>query len=57
MEALSPVTYRLQLPPSWQIHNPFHATLLSPYRETSEHGANYYTLAPELIQEEPEWEV
>ena len=57
MEVLSLVTYRLQLPPSWQIHNTFHATLLSPYHETAEHGVSYPTPAPELIQGEPEWEV
>ena len=28
-----PVTYRLKLLTSWQIHNVFHATLLKPYRE------------------------
>jgi hypothetical protein len=54
---LSSVTYQLDLPPSWQIHNAFHATLLSPYHETSECGANYSTPASEYIDGEPEWEV
>jgi len=27
-EVLGPITYRLQLPASWKIHNIFHATLL-----------------------------
>ena len=27
-EVLGPLTYRLKLPPSWKIHNVFHATLL-----------------------------
>jgi hypothetical protein len=57
METLSPVTYRLALPPTWHLHNAFHAALLSPYRETPAHGANYLAPAPELIDGEPEWEV
>jgi len=31
VEELSPVTYRLTLPPTWRLHNTFHAMLLSPY--------------------------
>jgi hypothetical protein len=27
------VTYKLQLPPSWKIHDVFHAFLLTPYKE------------------------
>ena len=30
-EQLSSVTYRLNLPPSWKLHNAFHTALLSPY--------------------------
>jgi hypothetical protein len=51
------VTYRLNLPPSWKLHNTFHATLFSPYWEMVIHRKNYLTLAPELINREWEWEV
>jgi len=33
-EEVSPVAYRLDLLLAWNIHNMFHASLLSPYRET-----------------------
>ena len=56
-EVLSPVTYQLALPPAWKLHNAFHAALLSPYRETAAHGANYPAPAPELVEGEPEWEI
>jgi len=56
-EKLSQVTYWLELPPMWWLHNAFHATLLSPYHEMEEHGMNYLSLAPELIEGEQEWEV
>ena len=35
----------------------FHASLLSPYIETPIHGPNFEELPPELIDDEPEWEV
>jgi hypothetical protein len=57
MESLSLVTYRLDLPLTWKLHNAFHVSLLTPYRETLEHGVNYPMPAPELIDREPEWEV
>jgi hypothetical protein len=37
-EVMGPVTYKLKLPPRWLIHNIFHATLLSPFRETEANG-------------------
>ena len=29
---ISPLAYRLQLPPTWKIHDVFHASLLSTYQ-------------------------
>ena len=56
-EQLSSVTYRLNLSPSWKLHNAFHATLLSSYWEMVIYRKNYLMLAPELINREQEWEV
>ena len=57
LEVLSPVTYRLELPLTWHLHNAFHAALLSPYRETLTHGVNHPTPALRLIEGESEWEI
>jgi len=54
---LSTVTYQLDLPLAWRLHNVFHAMLLSPYHKTREHRASYSTPAPEYIDREPKWEV
>jgi Chromo (CHRromatin Organisation MOdifier) domain len=56
-EAISPVTYRLELLAQWRIHNVFHASLLMPYRETEAHGANYLKPPPEIVNGQEEWEV
>jgi hypothetical protein len=56
-DVISPVVYRLTLPPSWKIHNVFHISLLTPYKETEEHGTNFAELPPELIKEHKEYEV
>jgi hypothetical protein len=54
---VSPVAYQLQLPDAWKIHNVFHASLLTPYHETPQHGPNYIKPPPELIEGEHEYEV
>ena len=57
LDVLGPLTYRLQLPATWKIHNVFHATLLTPYQETEAHGPNYLEPPPDLIEGEEEYEV
>ena len=51
-EVLGPVTYRLKLPTSWQIHNVFHATLLKPYKENEIYRENFSEPPPELVEGE-----
>lgn len=54
---ISPVVYQLDLPKYWKIHDVFHTSLLSPYKETTLHGPNYEEPPPDLIDDQPEWEV
>jgi hypothetical protein len=56
-EVLGPVTYKLILPQQWRIHPVFHATLLSPYRETPAHGPNFPQPPPDRVQGEEQYEV
>ena len=55
--AVSRTSFRLKLPDTWKIHNVFHATLLTPYKETPLNGNQYQEPAPDLIDGQPEWEV
>jgi hypothetical protein len=56
-EAISDVTYRLDLPHTWKIWNAFHASLLTPYRETASHSPNFEHPPSDLIEGEEEYEV
>ena len=57
IKEISPVAYQLQLPPTWTIHNVFHASLLLPYSKTPSHGPNFSRPPPDLIGGEEEYEV
>ena len=57
MKEISPVAYQLTLPRAWTIHNVFHSSLLTPYKETCEHGAQFQCPPPELIINEEEYKV
>ena len=54
---ISDIVYQLELPPQWKIHNMFHTSLLTRYRETEMHGENYPEPPPDIIEGEPEYEV
>jgi hypothetical protein len=56
-EVLSPITYRLQLPRSWKIHDVFHAILLRPYKETEIYRENYLRPPPTIQEGEEVYEI
>jgi hypothetical protein len=56
-QVLSPLVYRLRLPPTWKIHDTFHAHLLSSYRQTDAHGPSFLKPPPDVIDNEEEYEV
>ena len=57
MKQISPVAYRIKLPPQMRIHNVFHVDRLIPYVETQAYGKAYPQPPPELIDGEEEYEV
>ncbi|ESK82389.1 hypothetical protein Moror_12187 [Moniliophthora roreri MCA 2997] len=56
-EVMGPVTYRLKLLRQWRIHPVFHVRLLSPYKETEEHGANYLEPPPDIVEGHEEFKI
>jgi len=57
IKEISPVAYQLALPLTWKIHDTFHASLLSPYRETTTYGPNFSRPPPDLINNEEQYKV
>jgi hypothetical protein len=57
IKRISPVAYKIKLPPSMKIHDVFHIDLLTPYQETQAYGINYPRPPPELMEGEEEYEV
>jgi Chromo (CHRromatin Organisation MOdifier) domain len=51
------VTYCVQLPVQWKIHNTFHATLLYPHKVMELYGETFTEPPPDLIIGQEEWEV
>ena len=48
----TPTNSRLLLPKTWRIHPVFHNSLLSPYKETKEHGPNFPRPPPDIVEGE-----
>ncbi|KAJ3576605.1 hypothetical protein NP233_g306 [Leucocoprinus birnbaumii] len=57
IKKISPVTFKLKLPSSWNIHNVFHANLLTPVHENALYGKHYARPPPELEDDEEHYEV
>jgi hypothetical protein len=54
IELIGPTAYKLELPPSYRMHNVFHVVLLKPYRPN---GTVQPPPPPELVGDELEYEV
>jgi hypothetical protein len=57
IKQVSPVTYRIKLPPSMKIHSVFHVDLLIPFHETDAYGPAHSQPPPVLVDGEEEYEV
>ncbi len=57
VQVISPVMYKLTLPPQWTIHPVFHTSLLTLYVETKEHRENYSWPPPDLMNNVEQYKV
>jgi hypothetical protein len=57
---INSVVFKLELPEQWKqkcLHPVFHVSLLTPYKEMEEHGANFLEPPPDIIEGEEEYKV
>jgi hypothetical protein len=54
---ISHTSYQLMILSQWKVHNIFHASLLTCYKETPLNGKQYQEPTPDLINGQPEWEL
>ena len=57
IEDISPVVYRLDLPPAWRIHLVFHVSALKRYNRSAEFIRVERSPSPIVIEGEEEYEV
>jgi hypothetical protein len=56
-KVLGPLTYQLDLPKTWKIHNAFHSVHLSPFNEMPQYGPVKTKPPLDLVDNEEEYEV
>ena len=59
-QVVNPVVFKLKLLEQWKqkrLHPVFHTSLLTPYKEMEEHGANFLEPPPDVVEGEEEYEV